>query len=1164
MKARNFTIIFSCARNGSIFNSSEELVPFYLYSAARYEALPDLVGDLHALVTNALTYNAGNSPIYRRAKKLRTACLSLVSDFVNEWPHLAAASRTMAPVVWPEWCWLTPPEPPPPPTPKVVAPSSTEAGPGAEAIASAGASGADGMAVEGVPESATVSANETSKVLVAAMEAGGQPHEGGEEGKGSDRKEGEHQDGGSSEGDVGAVAATEAQTKTSEDNETSKVGEPMNHSTSAIEIPTVAATVEPVTGETSHSSTQPNKESELERTQASEPPSQSSTAERTTGTTQANSESPLLPSMDNKAEGSSASASMDIVQSAADEKEDNGTGTVPTAAGGATTTTASEVAVGVVQGEGSLAESCSLFVGDIVSARYGNGLTWYTDCRISSVNSAHDSGARSSRGGGGSANSSGDGSGSGDGSSGGGADTPIFTYGIKYNNGSKRSSVQRCDIRLTERTPEAAANAAAAAAAAQVGAGAASSAAPGGVAKKHHRHAKGAEKEKGAVGRPRSGSLTSVTRALAIPSGVSFAAADGPRKRGRPRTASATLEPLTAISSSVLPSITGAVSPSVTGAATSGSSGKKRGPKKGASTGKKSKAARVASPSTADVPDGEHGTNNDGTVDSAGADPSSCSSMPWAGGYRDAEEAAHVAWLQTPTGEEFAARLAAAADRDTRAVLGYVHWTFPDQTVEDQYPSYMMARTLDDLPLGGWPSSSSSLETDASAAKPSSESGNSSFNTAVNGSLEAKGSEAGSTKVCEMTAAAGGDGSGEPAYPATSAEGFVGAAKVKKDVTLLKSDAPETLFKVGLSPEMAAGFPRGVTPRGTTFVAKFGGDEYLGSFPTPEDAGAAYQDSLAYHRQHRQAIHLGSTGKGSSGSSHSSTSSSSGANRLSAGSDGAKTPKKGQSKKGGKAKGKGRGRGKGAKKGATGGAAEAGGSNATETNQAGDAEADVEAEVLKEDEGAEDVGKVEEAGEDNKEEAEDGENALVWPPPPLPRPVDPSVNLLGCAHKWLVEESPQVVPHRMAWGLPDDRASFASTSPSSAALAVTGDEDSTPSAKKAKITTASIPGKKTPALYNKVVTVQDLPPCYPNKYWFVYQYVPDMQWCHLCPLYVDGTFKTGPRMGCPRYKLCPEGRAREVDVPASRCALVEARQCVHSASADKEVFDIPEEAAAVK
>ena len=35
----------------------------------------------------------------------------------------------------------------------------------------------------------------------------------------------------------------------------------------------------------------------------------------------------------------------------------------------------------------------------------------------------------------------------------------------------------------------------------------------------------------------------------------------------------------------------------------------------------------------------------------------------------------------------------AAADADHK-VMGYVHWTFPDQQVEDQYPSYLMARRV--------------------------------------------------------------------------------------------------------------------------------------------------------------------------------------------------------------------------------------------------------------------------------------------------------------------------------------------------------------------------------------------------------------------------------------------------------------------------------------
>ena len=76
---------------------------------------------------------------------------------------------------------------------------------------------------------------------------------------------------------------------------------------------------------------------------------------------------------------------------------------------------------------------------------------------------------------------------------------------------------------------------------------------------------------------------------------------------------------------------------------------------------------------------------------------------------------------------------------------------------------------------------------------------------------------------------------------------------------------------------------------------------------------------------------------------------------------------------------------------------------------------------------------------------------------------------------------------------------------------------------------------------------------------FVYQFVADMEWCHLVPMHQDGVFKgTGKRAGRPRYKLVPEGVAREIDVPASRCRLVDAKQCVHTSSADQEVFDMPD------
>ena len=53
-----------------------------------------------------------------------------------------------------------------------------------------------------------------------------------------------------------------------------------------------------------------------------------------------------------------------------------------------------------------------------------------------------------------------------------------------------------------------------------------------------------------------------------------------------------------------------------------------------------------------------------------------------------------------------------------------------------------------------------------------------------------------------------------------------------------------------------------------------------------------------------------------------------------------------------------------------------------------------------------------------------------------------------------------------------------------------------------------------------------------------------MEWCHLCPLRIEGSFKQGSRKGRKRFKLVPEGQAREIDAPAVRCHLVEAKQCV--------------------
>jgi hypothetical protein len=52
------------------------------------------------------------------------------------------------------------------------------------------------------------------------------------------------------------------------------------------------------------------------------------------------------------------------------------------------------------------------------------------------------------------------------------------------------------------------------------------------------------------------------------------------------------------------------------------------------------------------------------------------------------------------------------------------------------------------------------------------------------------------------------------------------------------------------------------------------------------------------------------------------------------------------------------------------------------------------------------------------------------------------------------------------------------------------------------------------------------------------------------------------RAGRPRYKLVPEGEGRELDLPASMCSMVTAFSVSKTLDADKETWDIVEEAEA--
>ncbi|KAJ8613688.1 hypothetical protein CTAYLR_003159 [Chrysophaeum taylorii] len=99
--------------------------------------------------------------------------------------------------------------------------------------------------------------------------------------------------------------------------------------------------------------------------------------------------------------------------------------------------------------------------------------------------------------------------------------------------------------------------------------------------------------------------------------------------------------------------------------------------------------------------------------------------------------------------------------------------------------------------------------------------------------------------------------------------------------------------------------------------------------------------------------------------------------------------------------------------------------------------------------------------------------------------------------------------------------------------------------------------RRRAALYNKVVTISDLPPCYTHHYWFVFTYVPDMAWCHVCPMERHGVFgANSKRNGRPRWRLVPEGEAREIDVSAARCTPIKHETVAKTQSADKEIFDI--------
>jgi hypothetical protein len=350
------------------------------------------------------------------------------------------------------------------------------------------------------------------------------------------------------------------------------------------------------------------------------------------------------------------------------------------------------------------------------------------------------------------------------------------------------------------------------------------------------------------------------------------------------------------------------------------------------------------------------------------------------GRYRDISEKRHYEWLATEEGRSFSARLAAAADRDTTSVLGYVHWTFPDQSVEDQYPSYIMARSLDDIVVGLATTDTEMSSESATAAD-----------------------------VAESSSSSG------------SARDSAGASS---RAIKLHHDTEQTLLEGGLhSPELAAGYPRGVTPRGNTFVAKIGssdGYDYLGSFRSPAEASMIYGETAAAYEAARSRAANG--------------------DRKPSPAEKKPPSSKSTSKKGKK----------------SGGSKKAASKNAAQESEASSSSATAQASTAV----------------DTTVDAVKGPPKQLHPPRPSPPPVTP---LFADRDRWLVTEAIPVQPQRMA----DVRSAQGAKMEEDDDIE--NDRDgkeavaSGTSKKKAKV-------EKRPSLYNRVVTVDKQPPCYPYKY----------------------------------------------------------------------------------
>ena len=96
---------------------------------------------------------------------------------------------------------------------------------------------------------------------------------------------------------------------------------------------------------------------------------------------------------------------------------------------------------------------------------------------------------------------------------------------------------------------------------------------------------------------------------------------------------------------------------------------------------------------------------------------------------------------------------------------------------------------------------------------------------------------------------------------------------------------------------------------------------------------------------------------------------------------------------------------------------------------------------------------------------------------------------------------------------------------------------------------------RLPKLYNKVVSIdpEETPYGAKYRYYYVLTYLPDLQWCHLCPMITRGKFEESMR---DKFVLVNEDDESEIDVSATLCKLVKAKAMRRTQDADKEEWVI--------